>query len=95
MSVAAAYLGSIFATLYAALFMHSYILSLVCSGLQVLLVCSLRELWSSAHPCVTSQVVALLYYILSYFPGGAQGVKFMLNLFYNAVLSCFSAVIKR
>lgn len=31
----AAYLGSILTTLYAALFMHSYVLSLVCSGLQV------------------------------------------------------------
>ena len=31
----AAYLGSIIATLYAALIMKSYLLSLVCSGLQV------------------------------------------------------------
>lgn len=39
-----------------------------------------------------AQVVALLYYVLSYFPGGAQGVKFMLNLFYNAVASCFGSI---
>ena len=73
-SAAAAYLGSIGATLYAALIMKSYILSLVCSGLQV---------------------VALLYYVLSYFPGGAQGVKFMLNMFVSAVTSCFSSLLKR
>ncbi|GAX74841.1 hypothetical protein CEUSTIGMA_g2287.t1 [Chlamydomonas eustigma] len=70
----AAYIVSIMATLYASLIMKSYILSLVCSGLQM---------------------VALLYYILSYFPGGAQGVKFMLNMFYNAVASCFSSLLKR
>ena len=70
----AAYFGSIVATLWAALVMKSYILSLVCSGLQV---------------------VALLYYILSYFPGGAQGVKFMLTMFVNAITSCFGALLKR
>ena len=31
----AAYVGSVLATLYAALMMHSYLLSLMCSGLQV------------------------------------------------------------
>lgn len=31
----AGYIGSVLATLYAALFMRSYILSLLCSGLQV------------------------------------------------------------
>ncbi len=45
--------------------------------------------------CSGAQVVALLYYIMSYFPGGAQGVKFMLGLFYNALSSCFSGVLKR
>ena len=67
----AGYLGSIVLTLYAALIMHSYILSLVCSGLQV---------------------VALLYYLTSYFPGGTSSVKFMLSLFYSAVVQCFGAV---
>lgn len=66
----AAYVGSVFATLYAALMMHSYLLSLVCSGLQV---------------------VALLYYLMSYFPGGAQGVKFMLSMAYTAMLKCFAS----
>lgn len=67
----AAYLGSIVATLYAALVMRSYLLSLVCSGLQV---------------------VALLYYLLSYFPGGTTGVRFVLGLFGQAVMSCFASV---
>jgi hypothetical protein len=30
----AAYIGSVVATLYAAVIMHSYLLSLLCSGLQ-------------------------------------------------------------
>ncbi|EFJ47552.1 hypothetical protein VOLCADRAFT_61248 [Volvox carteri f. nagariensis] len=65
------YIGSVLATLYAALIMRSYLLSLLCSGLQV---------------------VALLYYLMSYFPGGANGVKFMLGLFYQAALRCFNSV---
>ncbi|GFR48498.1 hypothetical protein Agub_g10397, partial [Astrephomene gubernaculifera] len=65
------YVGSVAATLYAALVMRSYLLSLLCSGLQV---------------------VALLYYLLSYFPGGANGVKFMLGLFYQAATRCASSV---
>mmetsp|Transcript_26139 Transcript_26139/g.57135 ORF Transcript_26139/g.57135 Transcript_26139/m.57135 type:complete len:234 (-) Transcript_26139:294-995(-) len=70
----AAYVGSIVATLYAALVMHSYILCIICSG---------------------GQVVALLYYVMSYFPGGTEGVKFMLNLFYNAVSSCFGRILSK
>ncbi|KAF5837407.1 Got1/Sft2-like family-domain-containing protein [Dunaliella salina] len=69
----ATYLGSILSTLYAALFMHSYILSLVCSGLQV---------------------VALAYYLLSYFPGGEQGVRFVLGMMYNACWGCLQSVQK-
>jgi hypothetical protein len=38
------------------------------------------------------QVVALLYYLSSYFPGGAQGVKFMLQLAYTAAGSALSGV---
>jgi len=63
------YLGSMLGTLYAALVMHSYILSIACSG---------------------AQVVALLYYVMSYFPGGAAGVKLFLGMFYRAAASCFS-----
>jgi hypothetical protein len=56
-------------TLYAALIMKSYVLSLLCSGLQV---------------------VALLYYLTSYYPGGTSSVKFMLSMFGSAASSCFS-----
>jgi len=40
------------------------------------------------------QVVALTYYVLSYFPGGTQGVKFFLGMFYNAVWGCLLSVQK-
>ncbi|KAL6755433.1 Got1/Sft2-like family-domain-containing protein [Haematococcus lacustris] len=66
-----AYMGSIVATLYVALVMHSYLLCVICSGLQV---------------------VTLLYYLMSYFPGGTQGVKLLLGLFGQAVMSCFGNV---
>lgn len=69
--VCAGYIGTIFLTLYSALVLKSYVLSLVCSGLQV---------------------VALLYYVTSYFPGGSRAVKFLLSLFYQAVLSCFGTI---
>lgn len=68
--IAAGYVGSIVLTLYAALIMHSYVLSLVCSVLQV---------------------VALLYYLTSYYPGGTSSVKFMLSMFSSAAGSCFSS----
>lgn len=38
------------------------------------------------------QVVALLYYLLSYFPGGADSVRFFLRLFYSAFLQCLGVV---
>eukprot|EP00884_Botryococcus_braunii_P023349 jgi/Botrbrau1/9699/Bobra.0201s0029.1 len=38
--------------------------------------------------CCAAQVVALLYYLLSYFPGGADSVRFFLRLFYSAFLQC-------
>ena len=66
----AGYIGSIVLTLYAALIMHSYVLSLLCSVLQV---------------------VALLYYLTSYYPGGTSSVKFMLSMFGSAAGSCFSS----
>lgn len=40
------------------------------------------------------QVVTLLYYLMSYFPGGTNGVRFMLNLFGQALMSCFGGVQK-
>ncbi|KAK9835954.1 hypothetical protein WJX81_001131 [Elliptochloris bilobata] len=65
------YLGSMAGTLYAALVMHSYVMSLVCCA---------------------AQMVALLYYTLSYFPGGTMGVRFVLQLVYGACMQCFSGV---
>jgi hypothetical protein len=65
----AGYIGSVVMTLYAALIMKSYVLSLLCSGLQV---------------------VALLYYLTSYYPGGTSSVKFMLSMFGSAASSCFN-----
>lgn len=38
------------------------------------------------------QVVALLYYLLSYFPGGADSVRFFLRLFYSAFVQCLGIV---
>jgi hypothetical protein len=67
---AAGYIGSVLFTLYASLMMKSYVLSLFCSGLQV---------------------VALLYYLTSYYPGGTGSVKFLLTMFGSAASSCFSA----
>lgn len=66
----AGYVGSIVLTLYAALIMHSYVLSLLCSVLQV---------------------VALLYYLTSYYPGGTSSVKFLLSMFGSAAGTCFSS----
>ncbi|GAB4814109.1 hypothetical protein N2152v2_001155 [Parachlorella kessleri] len=71
------YLGSLIGTLYAALFMHSYLLSLLC--------------------CII-QVPALIYYCLSYFPGGAAGTQFVLTmvgrLFGQAFGACTRMFIK-
>ncbi|CAL8460859.1 g390 [Coccomyxa elongata] len=61
------YIGSMAGTLYAALALHSYILSLVCCCLQV---------------------VALLYYTVSYFPGGTNGAKFVLKMAVGAFAQC-------
>jgi hypothetical protein len=53
-SATAAYFGSLVATLYASLVMHSYLFSLIFCG---------------------AQLVTLVYYIASYFPGGAAGAQ--------------------
>jgi hypothetical protein len=52
--VSLAYVGSLLATLYSALAMHSYLLTVFTS---------------------LAQLVALLYYQVSYFPMGAQGLR--------------------
>ena len=40
------------------------------------------------------QVVALLYYALSYFPGGTAGVRFVLNMILSACWQCVLSVQK-
>lgn len=42
--------------------------------------------------CCALQVVALVYYVLSAFPGGAAGAQFVLNMFWQACVSCFSGI---
>jgi hypothetical protein len=51
------YLGSIFLTLYAAIIMHSYLLSLLCSGLQVV---ALAYYLTSHYPGGTDSVRFML-----------------------------------
>lgn len=38
------------------------------------------------------QLVALLYYVASYFPGGTQGVKFVMMMATSAVKQCMYGV---
>lgn len=66
---------------------------LICTALALLctavLVGSVEQpiepaLWSCA------QIVALLYYALSYFPGGTAGVRYISYMLWSAVSSCFS-----
>ncbi|XP_024356992.1 uncharacterized protein [Physcomitrium patens] len=63
------FLGSMCATLYASMVLHSYIFSVFFSGIQVL---------------------ALLYYVISYFPGGSAGLQFITSFFTSAVMKCCS-----
>ncbi|XP_003387372.1 PREDICTED: protein transport protein SFT2-like [Amphimedon queenslandica] len=56
----AVYVGTIIATLYFALGVHSTILTLFCAALQIL---------------------ALIWFLVSYIPGGTTGLSFMLKLF--------------
>ncbi|GMH32778.1 hypothetical protein BSKO_00612 [Bryopsis sp. KO-2023] len=44
--------------------------------------------------CSGLQVVALLYYLMSYFPGGSDGVKFVLGVFYQSMKGCFGMVFR-
>ncbi len=34
------------------------------------------------------QVVALLYYTVSYFPGGTNGVRFVMKMAFGAFMNC-------
>jgi Got1/Sft2-like family len=67
----AGYVGSLLATLYASLFMHSYVLSLLC--------------------CV-AQVGTLVYYVASFFPGGASGAQYVIGSMGRGGLSVAGAV---
>ena len=92
---AAGYLTTMFGTLYAALIMHSYVMSVVCCVLQVRLVhLSISSCDCHCHvsqcrlACLVLQLVALLYYVASYFPGGTQGVKFVMLMATQATKQC-------
>jgi len=63
------YLGSLGATLYCSLHLHSTVLTIVCS------VC---------------QLLALVWFIVSYIPGGQRGLQFFSSLFSSVVRSTAS-----
>ncbi|XP_050412194.1 uncharacterized protein LOC126827057 [Patella vulgata] len=58
-----AYFGSMFATLYFALWVHRTVLTIVFAS---------------------AQITALIWYIVSYIPGGQTGLKFFSKVFYAA-----------
>ncbi|KAJ8320198.1 hypothetical protein KUTeg_001785 [Tegillarca granosa] len=58
-----AYFGTLFATLYFALWSRSTVLTVICAVLQIL---------------------SLVWYIVSYIPGGQTGLKFFTKIFYAA-----------
>ncbi|KAJ3679070.1 hypothetical protein LUZ60_017081 [Juncus effusus] len=62
------FLGSMVMTIYVSMVLHSYILSVFFSALQVL---------------------ALVYYAISYFPGGSAGLKFLSSTLFSSFLKCF------
>lgn len=61
-------IGSMVGTIYVSMVLHSYILSVLFSVLQVF---------------------ALLYYAISYFPGGSVGLKFLSSAITSSILNCF------
>ncbi|KAB1215031.1 Protein transport protein SFT2 [Morella rubra] len=62
------FIGSMVATIYVSMVLHSYILSVLFSVIQV---------------------IALLYYAISYFPGGSAGMKFLSSALTSSVMRCF------
>jgi len=64
----AGFIGSMAATIYVSVVLHSYILSVVFAIIQVL---------------------ALLYYMLSYFPGGTAGMQFLTSMIVSSITKCF------
>lgn len=69
-----AYLGSILGTLYSSLWLHSYLMSIFFSGVQVF---------------------ALLYYVSSYFPGGASGVKLLVSSVYSGFMNLLGLIFNK
>ncbi|XP_057802781.1 protein transport protein SFT2-like [Salvia miltiorrhiza] len=64
------FLGRMVGTIYVSMVLHSYLLSVFFSVLQVL---------------------ALLYYAVSYFPGGSAGLRFLSSTLTSSVLGCFGS----
>ncbi|XP_024363090.1 uncharacterized protein [Physcomitrium patens] len=64
----AGFIGSMAATIYVSMVLHSYILSVFFAVIQVL---------------------ALLYYLLSYFPGGTAGMQFLTSMIVSSITKCF------
>ncbi|GLJ40311.1 hypothetical protein SUGI_0828550 [Cryptomeria japonica] len=62
------FLASMLVTIYVSMVLHSYILSVIFSGVQVL---------------------ALVYYVISYFPGGSAGLKFLTSKIISSIMKCF------
>ncbi|GJP49417.1 hypothetical protein CLOM_g8625 [Closterium sp. NIES-68] len=58
--------GSMVSTIYCSMVLHSYLLSVISSGAQVL---------------------ALVYYVVSFFPGGTTGLRFLTSMFTSAASS--------
>ncbi|KAL8621600.1 hypothetical protein ACOMHN_036833 [Nucella lapillus] len=57
----AVYFGTMFATVYFSMWVHSTVFTVICA---------------------LGQIVALIWYIVSYIPGGQTGLKFFSNIFY-------------
>ncbi|KAJ6880602.1 hypothetical protein NC652_033823 [Populus alba x Populus x berolinensis] len=70
------FISTMVGTVYVSMVLHSYILSVLFSVLQV----------PTSNSCV---VLALSYYAISYFPGGSTGLKFLSSTFTASILRCF------
>lgn len=50
--------------------------------------------WSTAHPLSVPQVLTLVYYVASYFPGGASGAQTIIGGMGRGGLSIGGAVLR-
>ncbi|KAG5569885.1 hypothetical protein H5410_059651 [Solanum commersonii] len=64
----ALFISSMVGTIYVSMVLHSYILSVLFSVIQVL---------------------ALSYYVISYFPGGSAGMRFLSSTLTSSIFRCF------